>query len=65
MQDEGYIAEDSAGQTNMYPTIMKPYAAGSDSDSTSSSAADTNSAAVIAGTVAAGLVFAGLMLGSK
>ncbi|KAG2436581.1 hypothetical protein HYH02_011518 [Chlamydomonas schloesseri] len=29
---EGYVEKDTAGQSNMYPTVMKPFEAGSASD---------------------------------
>lgn len=52
--------QDTAGQSNMYPTVTKPYAAGSDSDTAANGAANAGYAAGAA-VVGVGLLAVGLL----
>lgn len=56
---EGYMEEDTAGQTNIFPTIAKPYEAGT-GDTTAEK--QTNSLAAIGAAVAVVAIVAGLLL---
>lgn len=49
---QGYVSVDNSGKSNMYPTIPKPYEAGSASDTTTQA---TTATLAVAG---AGLAFA-------
>ncbi|KAL6747583.1 hypothetical protein V8C86DRAFT_2905668 [Haematococcus lacustris] len=57
---EGYVEKDTAGQANMYPTVMRPYEAGGERDTTSDSAAGTVRIAGIAASLAVVLVWVGI-----
>ncbi|GLC49134.1 hypothetical protein PLESTB_000186100 [Pleodorina starrii] len=56
---EGYVEKDTAGQSNMYPTVMKPFEAGSAADTVQQDSFN-NSLAVGSSAVALGAIGLGL-----
>lgn len=55
-QNTGFVSKDTAGQSNMYPVVSRPYEAGSGADITANDGATTNAVA-LAGALAAAALF--------